>query len=238
MKLCPQCEFIYEDDQSLCDMDGKELVYDRGRLAFAENAPPLFAQPEGRAVTPVGLPPEQTPDLFPELPASLPSRRQSRSLAMVAAAGFILVALLFMVYYVRTHQPRSGNANQASSQSQTQSSGAQMPASDLDAAPPGSPADSPEQSSSEPENLSPSLSAAPESSGRKQVRTIQRPARLEPRSRSTAIRSEEKKRKTENATAQGQPRVSKPEAPGAKKESRVSSFLKKTGQILKKPFKF
>ena len=28
MKLCPQCEFIYEDDQNTCDMDGKELVFD------------------------------------------------------------------------------------------------------------------------------------------------------------------------------------------------------------------
>ncbi len=28
MKRCPQCEFIYEDDQSLCDMDGVLLVFD------------------------------------------------------------------------------------------------------------------------------------------------------------------------------------------------------------------
>jgi len=28
MKRCPQCEFIYEDDQSLCDMDGILLVPD------------------------------------------------------------------------------------------------------------------------------------------------------------------------------------------------------------------
>lgn len=28
MKRCPQCEFIYEDSQSLCDMDGRDLVYD------------------------------------------------------------------------------------------------------------------------------------------------------------------------------------------------------------------
>jgi len=26
MKLCPQCDFIYEDEQTVCDMDGKELV--------------------------------------------------------------------------------------------------------------------------------------------------------------------------------------------------------------------
>jgi type IV secretory pathway VirB10-like protein len=32
MKRCPQCEFIYEDDQSLCDMDGILLVFDSQRL--------------------------------------------------------------------------------------------------------------------------------------------------------------------------------------------------------------
>ena len=28
MKRCPQCEFIYEDDQNRCDMDGIDLVFD------------------------------------------------------------------------------------------------------------------------------------------------------------------------------------------------------------------
>ena len=28
MKRCPQCEFIYEDDQTRCDMDGITLVFD------------------------------------------------------------------------------------------------------------------------------------------------------------------------------------------------------------------
>ena len=32
MKRCPQCEFIYEDDQSLCDMDGILLVFDSQTL--------------------------------------------------------------------------------------------------------------------------------------------------------------------------------------------------------------
>lgn len=32
MKRCPQCEFIYEDDQSLCDMDGILLVFDSQNL--------------------------------------------------------------------------------------------------------------------------------------------------------------------------------------------------------------
>ncbi len=32
MKRCPECEFIYEDDQSLCDMDGILLVFDSQKL--------------------------------------------------------------------------------------------------------------------------------------------------------------------------------------------------------------
>ncbi|HSB26378.1 MAG TPA: hypothetical protein VLE19_00925 [Pyrinomonadaceae bacterium] len=32
MKRCPECEFIYEDDQSLCDMDGILLVFDSQQL--------------------------------------------------------------------------------------------------------------------------------------------------------------------------------------------------------------
>jgi len=28
MKLCSQCQFIYEDEQERCDMDGAELVHE------------------------------------------------------------------------------------------------------------------------------------------------------------------------------------------------------------------
>ena len=38
MKRCPLCDFIYEDDQSLCDMDGIELVPDGGALPVAPAA--------------------------------------------------------------------------------------------------------------------------------------------------------------------------------------------------------
>lgn len=37
MKRCPQCEFIYENEQGLCDMDGRELVYDQTALLVPEN---------------------------------------------------------------------------------------------------------------------------------------------------------------------------------------------------------
>ena|SRR5690348_6777746 len=38
MKRCPQCDFIYEDDQSLCDMDGVLLVLDDRNLPVSTPA--------------------------------------------------------------------------------------------------------------------------------------------------------------------------------------------------------
>lgn len=35
MKRCPQCEFIYEDDQTCCDMDGISLVFDHPTASTA-----------------------------------------------------------------------------------------------------------------------------------------------------------------------------------------------------------
>jgi len=60
---------------------------------------------------------------------------------------------------------------------------------------------------------------------RSQVRAIERLPAPTPRAKTVAYNSAEKSRQTESA-------------PEPKKESKVSSFLKKTGRILKKPFKF
>lgn len=75
MKRCPQCEFIYEDDQSLCDMDGVLLVLDSRTL------------PNLHALTTV--------------PAKVQPRRNR---AVPAFATLILVLVLGMVYYVSTRR--------------------------------------------------------------------------------------------------------------------------------------
>lgn len=77
MKRCPQCEFIYEDDQSLCDMDGVLLVFDSRTL------------PNLHALTTV--------------PAS-PKAAQRRNRAVPAFASLVLALVLGMVYYVSTRQ--------------------------------------------------------------------------------------------------------------------------------------
>lgn len=40
MKRCPQCEFIYEDDQTCCDMDGINLVFDHATPSAASQKMP------------------------------------------------------------------------------------------------------------------------------------------------------------------------------------------------------
>src|SRR6185369_11271467 len=72
MKRCPQCEFIYEDDQSLCDMDGVLLVFDSRTL------------PNSHALA--------------KVPASKAAPRRNR--AVPAFATVILALVLGMVYYV------------------------------------------------------------------------------------------------------------------------------------------
>src|SRR5918993_728170 len=73
MKRCPLCDFIYEDDQRLCDMDGIELVHDRGALV------PTTAAAHGSAV------------------AVKSPRKKLSVLPLVAAA---LGVVFFSVYYL------------------------------------------------------------------------------------------------------------------------------------------
>ena len=75
MKRCPQCQFIYEDDQSLCDMDGVLLVLDSRTL------------PNIHALTTVPV-----------------KTQQRRNRAVPAFATLILMVVLGMVYYVSTRR--------------------------------------------------------------------------------------------------------------------------------------
>lgn len=82
MKRCPKCEFIYEDDQSLCDMDGVLLVLDSRTL------PHIHAL--------------HTVDTVKTAP--------KRNRAVPAFATVILALLLGMVYYVSTQRKAPQNS--------------------------------------------------------------------------------------------------------------------------------
>jgi hypothetical protein len=286
MKLCPQCDFIYEDDQSVCDMDGKQLVSNPGRVVTEQDFATLASA---------------TPDVLPMESAE----RRRRNFALATAVGFVLAALIIVIYLARTHQPRSSRAPETSESSTSRSAGeippqstsgetsGQTPSSDLAATQtPSADTALPEQTHEQSDGLSSvetdqaadsssaSSSTSTESlahtrltpgtvsagaSGysrgpvivrlnngaairadeaweknegiwyrqggvvtflkRSEVRTIERLPSPTARSKSAASNAGEKSTQTESAA-------------DTKKESKVTSFLKKTGRILKKPFKF
>ena len=281
MKLCPQCDFIYEDDQSVCDMDGKELVSNPGRVVTEQDFATLVS------ATPVlvsdGLPMES-------------AGRRRRNFALVTAVGLVLAALFIVIYLARAHQLKSVRAPQ-NSESSIDRSAEEVPPQSISGDASGQPtsddlastqtpsADTalPDQSREQANELSsveadqaskesrahtrltPGSVSAGASSGdtrgpvivrlnngaairadeaweksegvwyrqgsvvtflkRSEVRTIERLPSPIARSKSVASNPGEKSRQTESAA-------------DTKKESRVTSFLKKTGRILKKPFKF
>jgi hypothetical protein len=280
MKLCPQCDFIYEDDQSVCDMDGKELVSNPGRVVTEQDFATLVS------ATPVmvsdGLPMES-------------AGRRRRNFALVTAVGLVLAALVIVIYLARAHQLKSVRAPQNSESSIDRSE--EIPPQSISGDATGQPSSDDLASTQTPSadtalpdqlreqanelssvetdqaskesrahtRLTPGSVSAGASSGnsrgpvivwlnngaairadeaweksegvwyrqggvvtfikRSEVRTIERLPSPTARSKSAAGNAGEKSRQTESAA-------------DTKKESRVTSFLKKTGRILKKPFKF
>jgi len=176
MKRCPKCEFIYEDDQSLCDMDGVLLVLDSRKL------------PNHHAL--------QT------LPAPKTAPRRNR--AVPAFATVILALVLGLVYYVSVHRKATQNSYTPPAPSAATTSNpvpAEVHVNPTPEAQP--PAEEPK-----PEQLKPAAAAAAPAPVKKAAITKPTPA------------------------------PAKSKVDEKKDESKVSSILKKTGRILKKPFKF
>ena len=282
MKLCPQCDFIYEDDQSVCDMDGKELVSNPGQIVTRQD---------------LATPPAPTPNPASDIAPIPVASRRWRNLAVATLVGFFLAALIIVAYLARTHQLSSRRAPEVS-QPSTDRSADQIPPQSTSGDTTGQPsspdliatparrADAESSSSAQPDpstvnssaessdskeslahtRLTPGLVTAGSPSGnirgpvilrltngaairadeawekregvwyrqggvvtfleRSQVRTIERlPANTAIARSRSANNTVEKSRRTEVAA-------------DPKKESKVTSFLKKTGRILKKPFKF
>ena len=207
MKRCPLCDFIYEDEQSLCDMDGYELVADSGLLSRLDNT----------TTVPVELP--------------QPTSSWGRRLALPTFATVILGAVLFLVYYVPTHLTvRQSNYSPTKVTTGSQSGQTLSPA--VEAMTTASPTNVP-QSSPSPESEKPNEQAEDNTSSSETLAPSTSP--------SPAPKRAEKKHKIATAQPVGanqENRFKRQEHPDEKKDSKISSFLKKTGRILKKPFEF
>ena len=185
MKRCPQCEFIYEDDQSLCDMDGALLVLDSRTL------------PHLHALAPIDMP-----------AVPIASKAHWRHRTFPAMAALILATVFSLVYFVSTQRG-------AAPSTPDDIPSITMPASNLVA--PAEAVPTPEPPPVVDENA-----AAPAATEETKPEPAKAPAN-----------APAKKATSKTSTTQ-----TKPAEETKKDDSKVGTILKKTGRILKKPFKF
>ena len=187
MKRCPQCEFIYEDDQSLCDMDGVLLVFDARTL------------PNHHALATVSAP--------------LPGKTR-RSRMVPAFATLLLMLAVGSVYYVSTMRN--------SAQTEFSPSSVTSTTQETPVAVPPTPA----------EAQVPAAEPTPEAATANTTKEEPRETHASPAVTKSAAAPAPARKST---TTTAKPAETKPA--GKKDDSKVESILKKTGKLLKKPFK-
>jgi hypothetical protein len=253
MKLCPQCEFIYENDQRFCDMDGEALVYDSRAGVF--------------------------PDPVPAVSGARPIKLRPRIVVMAVVAGLALSGLLSFAYHAssagskfvsRSLKPEAQETipplqiapllqNVLSSPSTNQPQSPANPEAASDSAGVGADELTPASQSARrqdiPKGTDTSLKAHNSRLGiTKRLPPLPQLAplpQLPLPERLPAVKLEAKTPGSTTAQAQGAPSQKlavtnqkalvvevKPARDNVNKQSRLGSFLKKTGRILKKPFTF
>jgi hypothetical protein len=202
MKRCPECEFLYEDEQYLCDMDGKQLMPDRSVFPTEALVPSDYGV----------LAHSHRPKIW-----------------VWSSIGTLLISSFMMSYYYLSNRavhhasmpasqsivaPATANRPVTQSQADSQVDSAESKDSTRDSVSRDDRATSDptpiEKTAAVAKNANPEANKAPPSNARKPV----------------------KKAKQAN---QDSAAASSPEE--AKKQSKVESFIKKAGRILKKPFK-
>ena len=216
MKRCSQCDFIYEDDQNLCDMDGHELVYE-----------PTLHGLQGNTTTAASK---------PDRPAKATARRR----ALAVGAAVLVGTLLFVGYSGLTREdvPQTTKAPSTNVIRPTRSVPDQSPATpNLPAQPsaseplPGNPnVISPRQSTPDQTPTTPSAPTPSPSNSPRLEKTRAKPTTGSPLASSTPS--------SRSTTATRDTMRSDSTKENHKKDSGIGGFLKKTGKILKRPFKF
>ena len=207
MKRCPQCEFIYEDDQSRCDMDGIDLVFDN-----------------------------PTPSLTSPQPAPRAKRNISRR-SVLSICGVVLGVLVFAIGFASLERAFSVSSEPdippQASVSQTVTQEEIVPKTPVEPVDPvaedptvtmvSNTAKASHVAASEPARDPASKSAA-EPLQRNSLGT-----------RGMVVGSVPKQNRID--AARSQPGMIRPTTPPpAKKDSKVVTIVKKAGRILKKPF--
>ncbi|MEK6280715.1 MAG: hypothetical protein AABN95_10215 [Acidobacteriota bacterium] len=231
MKRCPNCEFIYEDHQSLCDMDGQTLVHDH---AFSVQKPRISAE------------------------RHIASTSSLKGITLPACAGLLLAAVVFVGHYASSNslnaKTDSGSAQSAAQGFDLNSPVQNNPSSFLE--PTGAAAALESAAPQPPEsettaNASPATQPGQDSDkaayahfeARNErfpiARSVPPLPRLRPLPRLPNAKPLERKpnsagivRPATNSTQQ----KAKSATP-TKKDSKLGSFLKKTGRVLTKPFR-
>jgi len=235
MKLCSQCQFIYEDDQERCDMDGAELVYEPTlEHAFPHSALETRRELERRGPARLVIPLTRSSQPATSIAQTDVVVTRSRLLLQIAAAA-VFAVVAFAAFYatprlfhtkpqsakntIETQQPQPGNsqpvpivAAATSEKPETQETKPYVSRS----------SDKPETRNAKLETSFPALPGLKPLPRLRPLPTLKPLPRLSDRSRSA------------NAGRKGI--VVNTSAP-TKKESGFGSFLKKTGRILTKPFK-
>jgi hypothetical protein len=249
MKLCPQCDFIYEDEQTVCDMDGKELV----------SQPPVVE-------TPVATSPTSSP-----VPANGAKRWVALAAVLALLLGVIAIAYLWQSGQKRVYAADSAIPPVASEiKSQPPPIVAATPAAvdspsvaEVDNAHSATPEASAQlltkavaatASNAAPRRVIIRLTngsriaaedAWPGKNGiwyrqggmvtflkKSQIKAIERVAPINTNSTGKAPTAS-----TQAVSAPNPLRLKRLEPATVKRPSRVTAFLRKTGDILKKPFK-
>jgi len=191
MKRCPQCEFIYEDDQSLCDMDGALLVFD------ARTLPNLYA------LATVDVP--------------VAPKAHWRHRTFPAMAALIVATVLSLVYFVSTQRTAPASA----------------PMSPMPAAPLSS-----TSTTTAPAVNDAAVTTKDETTPAKDENKSE-PAKTNSTAAATSISATNAPLPTAAKKATAKTPIAQPTPEEPKKDdSKVGSILKKTGRLLKKPFKF
>lgn len=223
MKLCPQCEFIYEDSQALCDMDGQELVYE-----------PTISMSSGKSPADAGV---------------KVARSRRRGMPIRILAGLVLVAGLLLTYQVFTPESETVKVNALSARKDDPTT-ATLPAA---VAPPEkivTPAGTPDLSKGNAvsEAAQQAAQAVPDNSSTPNPTDSKSPnnhavATKEPAAFSVYALPRVKPlpalKPIPKLAARDAPRMSttqKRVVENKKKDSKVSSFFKKTARVLSKPF--